>query len=72
MENEHVTIGKSDIELNNGLQFQVSICFKGTNLLKVKNTTKGISDLRRMAIIYFVIINYKSSKLIFTEDFFQK
>ena len=70
MENEHGTIGKSEIELNNGLQFKVSICFTGTSLLKVKNTTKGISDLRWMAIIDSVITHYKSFMLIFTEDFF--
>ena len=37
MENEHGTIGKSEIELNNGLQFKVSICFTGTNFLKIKH-----------------------------------
>ena len=32
----------------------------------------GISDLRRMAIIDYVIIHYKSCKLIFTADFLLK
>ena len=35
-------------------------------------TNTGISDLFRMAIVYFVIIHYKSCKLIFTESFFKE
>ena len=40
--------------------------------MAIQQVVIGISDLCRMAIIYFVIIHYKSCKLILTEDFFKK
>ena len=34
--------------------------------------SNGISDLCLIAIVYFVIIHYKSCELILTEDFLKK